>query len=98
MRESPACTRRVVQACAEGRIGQAATDLLDSADGLLRAVRAAVGEGQRLMKADHVGLGIAVIAARNRLGLDLVESLLVIEQLDHRPAAIRPLDGELTAE
>src|SRR5258707_4393355 len=49
------------------------------------------------MKADYVGLGIADVLARKCLGLDLVESVLVIEQLHHRPAAVRPLDRKLTA-
>src|SRR3974390_718398 len=49
------------------------------------------------MKADHIGLEIAEVLARKRFGLDLVESRIVIEQLDHRAAAVRPLDRKLTA-
>jgi hypothetical protein len=45
------------------------------------------------MKADHVGLGIAVILTSTRLGLDLVESLLVsnswtIERLPSAPSTV----------
>src|SRR5262245_39571829 len=85
----------VVEACrvdvsARG-VDSASTGLADGADGVLGAVGATVGEGQRLLKADHGGLGIARVPAGKRLGLDQVQPSLVIEQLGHRPAAVRPL-------
>jgi len=64
----------VVEACrvdvsARG-VDSASTRLADGADGILGTVGAAVGEGQRLLKADHVELGIA--RTRKRLSLDQV--------------------------
>jgi hypothetical protein len=57
------------------------TALTNSADCILRVVRVAVGERQRLLEAQRIGWPVA--CAGKRLGLELVERPLVVE---HRGA------------
>src|SRR5207302_9964303 len=93
-----ALAARVVEPGRVGRCtGHAATSFANGLDRLLGAVRAAVGECQRLLKADGVKLVVAGVAACKRFAFDLIESSLVIEHGRHVVAAVRPRDGELTA-
>src|SRR5439155_12539869 len=73
----------VVQACgvwgAPIFSANAATSLANGADRIFGTVRAAVGECQRLLKADGVEPSIGSIPARKRFALDLVEPPLVVE-------------------
>src|SRR5712671_4823585 len=97
---SPGLAARIVRAggldgIARGieNTGQAWTRLANGADFLRRAVRDAALEYQRLLEASQLEL----VPAGKPLGLDLIEPPHDIEHRDHRAAAVRPLDRELTA-
>src|SRR5205814_3375003 len=94
-----ATAARVIQACGVGRSpilagATAATSLANGPDRIFGAVRAAVGEGQRLLKAG--GLELATTPAGKRFALDLVKPAFVVEHRGCRVAAVAPHDAELT--
>ena len=62
---------------------------------LAGAVRAAAGEGQRLLEADVVGGRVLARGERGRF--ELIEPLVVIEEGDERSAAVSAEDAELAA-
>src|SRR5215471_2190082 len=73
--------------------GQPRTRLANGAEFLRRAVRDAALEYQRLLEASEFEL----VPAGKHFGLDLIQPSHDIEHRDHRAAAVRPLDRELTA-
>ena len=75
----------------------AGASLAIGTDLVLGAVRAAVGEGQRLLKAGEGELGVGIDSTGQRFGLNQIESPLVIEHRGHRGAAVTPLHDKLPA-
>src|SRR5262245_46064398 len=67
--------------------------LANGAELLLRAVREAALEDQRLLEANEVDL----VPAGKHFGLDLIEPVVNIEHRDRRTAAVLPDNAELTA-
>jgi hypothetical protein len=74
-------------------VGQAATGRANGADRFGGAVRAAVGEHQRLLETQEVGQ----VSASGHFAFDQVKSPIVIEQPNRRATAVSALDAELTA-